>query len=259
MPLRLRGHLHRWPIAAALLCLLLSPMAFAALTFPPLTGRVVDNAHVLSAQTQEQLTATLAALEKKKGDQLVVATLPSLGGIPIEQYGYQLGRAWGIGQKTHSTGAILIVAPAEHKVRVEVGYGLEGDLTDAQSKVIIESLILPKFRSGDYDGGVRDGVNAIVRVLGGDVVATPLAQSAPQDDDHDTGGFPIIIVIFVIWIVFGRFLWPLLFLGGHRSGSWGWSGGGFGGGGFGGGGGFSGGGFSGGGGSFGGGGASGSW
>jgi uncharacterized protein len=260
MPLRLRGHLRRWPIAAALLCFLFSPMALAALSFPPLTGRVVDNAHILSAQTQEQLTATLAALEKKKGDQLVVATLPSLGGVPIEQYGYQLGRAWGIGQKAHSTGAILIVAPTEHKVRVEVGYGLEGDLTDAQSKVIIESLILPKFRSGDFDRGVRDGVNAIVRVLGGDVAAAPLAQSAPQEEDHDTGGFPIIIVIFVIWIVFGRFLWPLLFLGGGRhSGNWGWGGGGFGGGGFGGGGGFSGGGFSGGGGSFGGGGASGSW
>ncbi len=256
MRLLLRTQHRRWPAAATLLCLLFSPLAFAAPSFPPLTGRVVDDAHILSAQTLEQLTATLAALEKKKGDQLVVATLPTLGGVPIEQYGYQLGRAWGIGQKTHSTGAILIVAPTEHKVRVEVGYGLEGDLTDAQSKVIIDSLILPKFRSGDFDGGVRDGANAIVSVLGGDVAAVPVTQSAPQEEDHDTGGFPIILVIFVIWIVFGRFLWPLLFLGGGRhSGSWGWSGGG----GFGGGGGFSGGGFSGGGGSFGGGGASGSW
>src|SRR5271156_3082728 len=107
-------------------------------TFPPLTGRVVDNAHVLSAQTQADLTTKLAALEQKTGDQLVVVTLPSLQGYEIEDYGYQLGRAWGLGQKGKDNGAILIIAPAEHKVRVEVGYGLEPVLTDALSSVIIQ-------------------------------------------------------------------------------------------------------------------------
>jgi uncharacterized protein len=230
--------------------------AQAALTFPPLTGRVVDDAHVLSQQTQEQLTALLAKEEKQTGNQIVVATLPSLQGAAIEQYGYQLGRAWGIGQKGKNNGALLIVVPSIHKVRIEVGYGLEGELTDAQSRIIIDEFMLPAFRHGDYDSGVIAGTQAIIKVLGG-VTLTP---SDEDDSDRDRGGGGgaawIPIVVILIWIVFGRFLWPLLFLGG----GWGSRGGG-GGGGFGGfgGGGFGGGGFSGGGGSFGGGGASGSW
>src|ERR1700744_2997523 len=91
-------------------------------TFPPLTGRVVDDAHVLSAQTQSDLTQKLSDLEQKTGRQLVVVTLPSLQGYEIEDYGYQLGRAWGIGQKGQDNGALLIIAPTEHKVRIEVGY-----------------------------------------------------------------------------------------------------------------------------------------
>ena len=113
--------------------------ASAALTFPALTGRVVDDAHVLSPQTQADLTAKLAALEQKTGDQLVVVTVPSLQGDEIEDYGYQLGRAWGLGQKGKNNGAIFIVVPSEHKVRIEVGYGLEPVLTDAMSSVIIQT------------------------------------------------------------------------------------------------------------------------
>ena len=113
---------------AALMCSF--GLAHAALTFPPLTGRVVDSAHVLSADAQQQLTSELADLETKTGRQVVVVTLPSLQGDAIEDYGYQLGRAWGIGQKGQNNGALFIVAPSEHKVRVEVGYGLEPVLTD---------------------------------------------------------------------------------------------------------------------------------
>jgi uncharacterized protein len=237
-----------------LACLLLAAgVARAALSFPPLTGRVVDGAHILSSTTQEQLTALLAQEEKQHGNQIVVATLPSLQGVTIEQYGYQLGRAWGIGQKGKNNGALLIVVPSTHKVRIEVGYGLEGDLTDAQSRVIIDEFMLPDFRRGDYDAGVLAGAQAIIKVFGG-VTLSPGDENSSDRDQREGGGVPWIpIVIFLIWIVFGRFLWPLLFLGG----GWG-SRGGFGGGGFGGGG-FGGGGFSGGGGSFGGGGASGSW
>jgi len=247
---------HRVSLAVAffaLLCAFAIP-ASADPSFPTLAGRVVDNAGILSADAQTRLTAMSQALEDKTKDQLVVVTLKSLQGIEIEQYGYQLGRHWGIGQKGHDNGALLIIAPAEHKVRIEVGYGLEGQLTDAQSELIIRNIMRPAFRRGDYDGGALAGAAAILQVLGvetKDVQQVLSEQAQPQSND-DTGGFPIFLVIVVIWIVFGRFLWPLLFLGGFggRRGGWG---GGFGGGGFGGGG------FSGGGGSFGGGGASGSW
>jgi uncharacterized protein len=238
--------------------------AFADPAFPALTGRVVDDAGVLSADAQTRLASMSKALEDKTHDQLVVVTLKSLQGYEIEQYGYQLGRHWGIGQKGTNNGALLIIAPKEHKVRIEVGYGLEGVLTDAQSKLIIENIMLPAFRKGDYDGGTLAGTATILSVFG--VNTKDVDQYLPQDtaQQSDQGGkFPLVIGVFICWLVFGRFLWPLLFLGalGGRRGGWGgggFGGGGFGGGGFGGGG-FGGGGFSGGGGSFGGGGASGSW
>jgi uncharacterized protein len=236
-------------------------VVYAALSFPTLSGRVVDDAGILSPDTRDTVTNLLAEHERQTGNQVVVVTLKSLQGTTIEQYGYQLGRAWGIGIKGKNNGALLIVSPSTHDVRIEVGYGLEGLLTDAQSKLIIENDIIPHFRGGDYDGGVTAGTIALVHLLGGNSVDTgapPPAPAASHQQDDDGGGFPIWIAIIVIWLVFGRFFWPLLFLG-RRSG-WGsgggWSGGGFGGGSSGG---FGGGGFSGGGGSFGGGGASGSW
>ena len=152
-----------------LLCLLIfAPSTLAAEPkFPTLTGRVVDDAGVLSAATQSQLTDMLAAHERATGQQVVVVTLDSLQGFTIEDFGYQLGRHWGIGQKGTNTGALLIVAPKEHKVRIEVGYGLEGTLTDAQSRIIIEQSILPSFRSGDFNTGILNGTQAIIQVLGG--------------------------------------------------------------------------------------------
>jgi len=229
--------------------------ASAAPTFPSLTGRVVDDAGILSPETQDRLNTVLAQEEKQTGNQIVVATLKSLQGYPIEQYGYQLGRAWGIGQKGKNNGALLIVVPSEHKARIEVGYGLEGELTDAQSKIIIDQFMRPAFRRGDYNAGVIAGTDAIIKVLGRVQVAAPQQNVAGADEDQGSGhgGIPWVFIVILIWVVFGRFLWPLLFLGGGSRGFGGF-GGGFGSGGFGGGGGFSGGG-----GSFGGGGASGSW
>jgi len=255
----MRGGWHpwrRWPVLLGLLFgVLLASNAAGAPTFPPLTGRVVDAAGILSPSTQERLTSMLAQHERETGNQVVIVTLKSLQGYAIEDYGYQLGRYWGIGQKGHDNGALLIIAPNEHKVRIEVGYGLEGRLTDAQSKLIIENLILPQFRRGDFNAGVTAGATTLLRVLGGDASALPSQAEQPQQDDGG-GGIGTIFVILILWIVFGRFLWPLFLFGGF--GGRGGFGGGFGGGGFSGGG-FSGGGFSGGGGSFGGGGASGSW
>ncbi len=239
--------------------------ALAAPTFPPLTGRVVDDAHVLSPRVQQQLTDKLQTLEASTGRQLVVATVPSLQGYPIEDYGYQLGRTWGIGQKGKNDGVILLVAPTERKVRIEVGYGLEPVLTDALSSVIIQSQILPKFRDGDLSGGVVDGTNALVEQLSlPDDQAKARVQQAAQPQRHKAQGSPIVgvLVFFVIVIVlsslfrggrgggFGSALpWIILSAlssGGRGGGRDDWGGGG-------------GGGFSGGGGSFGGGGSSGSW
>ena len=243
--------------------LILALPAAAAPKFPALTGRVVDDAHVLSSQTQGDLDQKLAALEAKTSRQLVVVTIPSLQGYDIADYGYQLGRAWGIGQGKLNNGVLFIVAPTEHRVRIEVGYGLEPIITDALSEVIIQKAVLPKFRANDFNGGVEAGVDALIQQLSLDpsqaeARAAAIAQQA-QNEDEGSGINPlsILVIILFIAIAFGRIFrgfgfWPLLFLGGMGGGR-GYGGGGFGGGGFGGGG------FGGGGGSFGGGGASGSW
>ena len=231
--------------------------AYAAPTFPPLTGRVVDNAGVLSDQTKQQLTGILAEDQQKFGGrQIVVATLKSLQGYDIADYGYQLGRAWGIGQKGKDNGALIIVAPTEHRVRIEVGYGLEGDLTDAQSRIIIEREMKPAFKKGDYDAGVLAGTKAVLATLGDTNFTAPDFSAAPaRDDDRHSPGIGWIIFIIIMLVLFrSRLFWPLFFLGGLGGGRGGWGGGGGGWSG-----GSGGGGFSGGGGSFGGGGASGSW
>ena len=248
--------------AAILAFLCFIAPATAAPKFPALTGRVVDGANILSASTKEDLTEKLAALEQKTSRQLVVATIASLQGYEISDYGYQLGRAWGLGQAKLNNGILLIVAPTEHKVRIEVGYGLEPIVTDALSEVIIQTQILPKFRDGDFNGGVEAGVDALIQQLSLDTSeAEKRAAAAEQQhvqDGRGGGGLPslliIVFILFAIFRVFGGWgLLPFLFMGGGRGG-WG---GGDGGGGWsgGGGGGWSGGG----GGSFGGGGASGSW
>jgi uncharacterized protein len=260
------------------------PVLAAAPKFPPLTGRVVDDAQILSTEAEAKLTAQLAALEQKTGRQLVVATLPTLQGYEIEDYGYQLLRTWAIGRKAEDDGAILIVAPNERKVRIEVGYGLEPILTDALSSLIIQRRILPSFRSGNMEQGVVDGTEAIIAQLGlpaeeaqarASEVLT-VTRADVQDGAIDLNGIivsSIFVIMGIVWIlrVFGRrrsfasyrrdpagWAWVLpLIVSGLRdasrsSGGWssggggGWSSGG-------------GGGFSGGGGSGGGGGASGSW
>ena len=227
--------------------------------FPALTGPVVDGANLLSADAQYTITQKLVAYDRGSGNQVVVVTVPTLDGYPIEQWGYQLGRHWGIGEKSKNTGAILIVDSGEKKLRIEVGYGLEGTLTDAQSDNIIRNVIVPPFKQGDYAGGIGAGVDAILAVLGGDSEDTP--QQIHRD--HSSTLFLMLFLGFMLVRVLmagfypGRRsgLWGLIGLWG-LSGGWGggYRGGGFGGGGFGGGGGFSGGG-----GSFGGGGASGGW
>jgi uncharacterized protein len=244
------------PVSAALvLTLILAATVFAGEPkFPPLTGRVVDDASVLSPATQSKLTDMLAEHENATGQQIVVVTLSSLQGIPIEEFGYQLGRHWGIGQKGTNNGVLLIVAPKEHNVRIEVGYGLEGNLTDAICSTIIHQEILPAFRHGDFDTGVLAGTMSILSVLNGE---TPPKVATQPSDTAAIVVAAMILTFVVLWLLIFYFALRLQ-TNTRRSGyggtSWGggysgvgWSGGGGGGG------------FSGGGGSFGGGGASGSW
>lgn len=267
---------------------LAAPLA-AQPQFPELTGRVVDNADILTPEAEAALTAKLEVLETQTQRQLVVATVPDLQGYDISDYGYQLGRAWGLGDAERNDGALLLVAPNDRKVRIEVGYGLEGYLTDAFSALIIQNAILPRFRENDYPGGIMAGTDAIIAQLQlPPEEAAKLAAEAGNARESD-GGFPFGVLI---WLAFIFFFFVLPMLAGrsrrrkYRSsgaGPWGdrgrdvgdtardiilwevgnailrgavsggggssWSGGGFGGGG----------GFSGGGGSFGGGGASGGW
>jgi uncharacterized protein len=246
--------------------------AAAEPAFPQLTGRVVDQAGILDPSVRARLDEKLAQLERNTTTQLVVVTLRSLEGYDIADYGYRLGRHWGIGQKGSNNGALLIVVPSERKVRIEVGYGLEGTLTDAVSHLIIQNAMLPRFRAGDFAGGIERGVDDLVQVLSGD--AEDFKRRAAEQRDRPSGSEGMSTFVFVIIFLF---LWYLIFVraarqqryAGRRGGGWwwiptgtagsrgGWSGGGGWGGGFSGGGG--GGGFSGGGGSFGGGGSSGSW
>ncbi len=168
----------------------------AALTFPVLSGRVVDGAGLLSVQDREALTRSLADLEAKTTDQLVVVTLKTLQGRPIEDYGYQLGRAWGIGQKGKDSGVLLIVAATERKVRIEVGYGLEGTLTDAATKIIIEDTILPRFKAGDFPGGINAGTAAIAQLMVGDTGSTRASPQASTPVDHrQSAPMPVWLII----------------------------------------------------------------
>ena len=273
---------------AALIALVTAPLS-AQPQFPELTGRVVDNADILTPEAEAALTAKLEALETQSQRQLVVATIPDLQGYDISDYGYQLGRAWGLGDENRNDGALLIVAPNDRKVRIEVGYGLEGYLTDALSSLIIQNQILPAFRDNDYPGGIVAGTDAIIAQLQlPPEEAAKVASEAGKTRKSD-GGFPFGVLIWIAFMFF-FFVLPILAGRGRRrkyrsrgDGPWGsrglgdtardvilWevgsaiargmiSGGGRGGGGGFGGGFGGGGGFSGGGGSFGGGGASGGW
>ncbi len=286
-PRQAAGRRHRVPAAqhaihlVSLLLLLLACLVPTPLRaqpkFPPLSGRIVDAAGLLGASDLASIRQDLKLLEEKSSDQLIVFTTKSLQGYPIEDFGYQLGRAWGIGQKGVNNGIILIVAPTERKVRIEVGRGLEPVMTDLLSKLIIENAILPAFRRGDFAGGIKAGVHDIKDVLLGDAEAVRQRAEAgrkrtqSQGDDNVALYFLIFFICVALFVVYQQqrqMAHPGARATGRRSrsgsyvpssipssgwgsssGSWGSSSGGS----------DSGGGFSGGGGDFGGGGSSGSW
>ena len=178
-----------------------------ALDFPALNGRVVDDAGILDGETRAALTQKLAEFEAKTTDQFVVVTLKSLQGTSIEDFGVELGRHWQIGQKDKNNGVLLIVAPNERRVRIEVGYGLEGALTDAVSRLIIENGITPRFRAGDFAGGITRGVDDIISVLSGDAeewkarAARRPDTVSPTDSTRNDSIWPVIWVVLVVMVV----------------------------------------------------------
>lgn len=185
----------------AVLLTFVSTAALAAPQFPPLTGRVVDEAGILSPQFESEISAQLAAHEKATTSQITVVTLKSLVGYDIADYGYQLGRHWGIGQKGGNNGALLIVAPAERKMRIEVGYGLEGALTDAVSRDILERRLKPAFRQQNYEQGIRDGVTAILAAIAGEYkTAAPPVSAVPghAQDTGNIGGFLVALLVSLV-------------------------------------------------------------
>ncbi len=268
----------------ALLCL--SQLSLAQQAVPPLSGRVIDQTSTLTSSEIRSLDQTLSNFEARKGSQIVVLIVPSTAPETIEQYAIRVAEQWKIGRKKVDDGAILIIAKADRTLRIEVGYGLEGVLTDATSKRIIDQIIVPRFKQQDFYGGITDGVNVVIRVVDGEALPVPTPVNANIHDQVDIRSFlPIILIValvlggvlrsmlgrlpgslvtggiaaLVAWPIFGAFSIALISgivalivtlsgMGLGRHGFGGYSSGGHGGGGF-----------SGGGGGFGGGGSSGRW
>jgi uncharacterized protein len=152
----------------------------AAETYPTLTGRVVDAADILDPSTRSAIATMLTSLEEKTTDQFVVATVTSLQGQSIEVYANRLANRWALGRKDRNNGVLLLVAPTERKVRIEVGYGLESTLTNQIAQEIIDQTIVPRFRVGDMAGGIARGVGDIVAVLTGGLEAWKQRATRPQ-------------------------------------------------------------------------------
>lgn len=274
------------PLAVGISIILMSltAMPVMAQSFPALTGRVVDQANIIPDDREAAMNQKLEQLEKTTGRQLVVATIADLEGRDVSDYGYRLGRQWGIGSKAENDGVLFLIAPNDRRMNISVGYGLEPVLTDALSGRIIRDVVTPPFRDNDFAGGIEAGVNAIAAQLQlppEQAMARAKAAASAEKKRQGQGNFGglffigfILLIFFIIPALTARKAgkqhrrhrpWgtakpergsggfgPIIIFGDHDwSGGGGFGGGGFGGGGFGG--------FSGGGGSFGGGGASGGW
>jgi len=189
-------------VARASVLALLVAFAFAALAdvaVPPLTGRVVDKTATLSSGDIVSLDKTLQDFEARKGSQIAVLIVPTTQPETIEQYSIRVAEAWKIGRKKIDDGAILVVAKDDRKLRIEVGYGLEGALTDVTAKRIIDEVITPKFRSGDFAGGITDGVNRMLRVIDGEPLPAPAQRSRSSGASSDIDPFnPFLIVLVII-------------------------------------------------------------
>jgi uncharacterized protein len=171
-------------LVALLMCWAIA--AFADVAVPPLSGRVVDQTGTLSSDDIARLTQTLKDLEQRKGSQVAVLIVPTTQPETIEQYSIRVAEAWKIGRKKIDDGALLVVAKNDRKLRIEVGYGLEGALNDITAKRIIDEIITPKFRDGDFAGGIAAGVDRIIGVINGEKLPAPPQRQAQQQSSDLT-------------------------------------------------------------------------
>ena len=213
------GTISRLLAGIALLLSMATGQTAWAQEFSELTGRVVDTANIIPDEDEAALTAKLEALETQSQRQFVIATLPDLQGYDIADYGYQLGREWGIGDAERNDGILLLVAPNDRKTRIEVGYGLEGIMTDAMSSVIINQQMLPRFREGDYAGGINAAADTIIQQLTlpedeARAIAAQTAAERPASGSKKASiDFPTIIFLgfFLLFVIL-----PMLRSGGRR-------------------------------------------
>jgi uncharacterized protein len=255
----------RGKIKTVLFLLLLIPFSLSALDVPPLEGRVNDRAGIFSTSQSRELEQYLTALETESSVQMAVLTVPGLKGDDLEGYSIRVADEWKLGQEGKDNGVLLLLAVEDRKVRLEVGYGLEGTLTDAKSGYIVREIMIPYFSKGDFAGGIMAASSAVAGVVGGgkDITAEAVQKSTKSGQQSSRRSVPVnlLVILFILFFnSFGRMgrrgrggLFQLLFLnsllGSSRRSSWGGGGGSS----------FGGGSFGGGGGGFGGGGASGSW
>lgn len=241
-----------WPAPVFLLALALIsalPLHAAFLKVPSLTGRVNDYASMISPSAKEEIDQKLAAFEAEESTQIAILTVPSLQGEPIEEFAIRVADAWKIGQKGKDNGILLVVSKGDRKIRIDVGYGLEGRLTDLQSGRIIDEIVRPAFARGDFDSGFTGAVDALIASVKGEYKADRQGKGGDK-----APSIPLVLIILLVLFLYLRFLGARHHGGPFVSGGWPGPGGGFSSGG-----GFGDGGFSGGGGGFGGGGASGDW
>lgn len=201
-------------VAAGLLAWMLcwAAVAVADVAVPPLTGRVVDRTGTLTSDQIVNLDNTLQAFEQRKGSQIAVLIVPTTEPETIEQFSIRVAEAWKIGRKKIDDGAILVVAKDDRRLRIEVGYGLEGALTDVTSKRIIDEVITPKFRQGDFAGGISAGVDRMIGVIDGEPLPEPKRQqqSTSVFDNLESFGpvafFAVLVFGGIFRSIFGRLL-----------------------------------------------------
>lgn len=186
---------------------------------PELTGRVNDNAKLMSSKEKQEAEDYLASVEKKNGTQIFILTVKSLQGENLEEYANKVFEKWGIGQKGEDNGVLLLVAYNERDVRLEVGYGLEGTLTDTKCGLVLRKVIIPEFKEGDYGEGILKGVKAVGGIVAGDVEVEESLKASDESDVED-GFFAAIIILVWFMIIFasilsrygiwGLFMWNLM-------------------------------------------------
>jgi uncharacterized protein len=190
--------------AFALLAVLPAPApVYAEVQVPFLSGRIVDLADMLSPGAEQRLEVELEAIESTNGAQLAILTVPTLEGEAIESFALRVVEAWKLGQKKQDNGALLLIARDDRKMRIEVGYGLEGAIPDVIAKRILAERLTPRFQAGDFDGGITDAVNTLGGIIRGEPGALP-------EKKRGRGGFNPVSVLFVIAIVLSSLIWPAI-------------------------------------------------